>query len=129
MIPCSAVQILPILMGLTVFVIVIFIIQTGNKNKTWDTPFATWKAVVRSLGLGAFFMLLVGLLVVPSLRRRINRDHAALNQYVPLPLHAHDPLRLQCCMVAMAYPVPTTYVTMLLADFIIGSMPAAWMTR
>lgn len=76
---CS-VQLVPVLMGLTVFVIVIFVIQTGNKNKTWDTPFATWKSVVLSLGLGAFFALLFGFLIVPYLRRRIDRDHAALNQ-------------------------------------------------
>ena len=30
-------QVLPFLVGLTFFVVVTFIIQVGNKNKTWDS--------------------------------------------------------------------------------------------
>ena len=67
-------------MGLTFFVIVIFIVQTGNKNNTWENDFPTWKSVVISIAIGVFFALATAIIVIPLLRARINRDHAALQQ-------------------------------------------------
>ena len=58
-------------MALTFFVIVIFIIQTGNKNKTWPhaLPERTllWVSAVVGIGMG----LLCLCFLMPFLRKRV----------------------------------------------------------
>ena len=69
------VQVVPWLIGLTFFVIVIFVIQTGNKNKTWEPSFEVWKAILVSVGIGAFALLATHFIVMPVLTARVNRAH------------------------------------------------------
>ena len=67
---CDA-QVLPFCVALTFFVIVIFIIQTGNKNKTWPhaLPEKTllWVSAVVGAGMG----LLCLCFLMPFLRKRV----------------------------------------------------------
>lgn len=65
----------PVLIGLTFFVIVIFIIQTGNKNKTWAVTFELWKAMVVSVAIGVAAFLFAQFVVMPVLTARVNRAH------------------------------------------------------
>jgi hypothetical protein len=75
----AASQALPILiMGIT-WMIVAFIIQTGSKNKTWkeyDDSFAAWVGAVCGVGAGLFTLLLV----MPLLKRRIDRAHERMDK-------------------------------------------------
>ena len=62
-----------------VWMIVAFIIQTGSKNKTWkeyDDSFAAWVGAACGAGAG----LLTLLLVMPILKRRIDRAHERLDK-------------------------------------------------
>ncbi|KAK9815735.1 hypothetical protein WJX72_008727 [[Myrmecia] bisecta] len=53
-----ALWLLPFLLGLTFFIITVFIIQTGNKNNKWNSKVSDGKACGISLGIGAGFAIL-----------------------------------------------------------------------
>ena len=75
--PCT--QALPILIMGIVWMIVAFIIQTGSKNKTWkeyDDSFAAWVGAVCGVGAGLFTLLLI----MPLLKRRIDRAHERMDK-------------------------------------------------
>ena len=62
-------QMFPLAIGATFFVVVVFIIQTGNKNKKWHAVGdgnACWIAVLIAIGMSLFSLALL-----PSMRRRI----------------------------------------------------------
>lgn len=73
-------QVVPWLIGLTFFVIVIFVIQTGNKNKTWAVAYALWKSILISIGVAIFFFLLTQFVVMPVLTARIDRAYAQMQR-------------------------------------------------
>lgn len=81
-----AMQAIPLLVGLTFFVFVIFVIQTGNKNNTYSRKFELWKSFVVSIGIGAFFAILTAVAVLPALKGKIDRDHDMLNKCAPASL-------------------------------------------
>ena len=64
-------QVLPFCVAVTFFVIVVFIIQTGNKNKTWSPALSEgtllWVSAVIGVGMG----LLCLAFVMPFLRKRV----------------------------------------------------------
>ena len=67
-------QIVPFLIALTFFIIVLFIIQTGNKNKTWTPALsdgkACWISAIPAVALG-----IIGAAVfVPLLKKKILAD-------------------------------------------------------
>ena len=68
---------MPFLIGLTFFIVVLFIIQTGNKNKTWTPAIgdgkACWISAIPALALGIFGAAVV----VPLLRKKILAEEAA----------------------------------------------------
>jgi sodium-dependent phosphate transporter len=65
---------LPFLVGLTFFVVVIFIIQTGNKNKSWSTVVpdgkAVWISIIVAVGMGLITMFGI----MPRLKKQILKD-------------------------------------------------------
>ena len=73
-------QVVPWLIGLTFFVIVIFVIQTGNKNKTWAVAYPLWKSILISVGIAIFFFLLSQFVVMPVLTARIDRAYAKMQR-------------------------------------------------
>jgi L-cystine uptake protein TcyP (sodium:dicarboxylate symporter family) len=101
-------QIMPILIGGVVWLIVAFIIQTGSKNKTWkeyDDSFAVWVGAV--CGVGVALITLV--LIMPLLRRRINRAHERIDKCAATasvscsmlsPMHAPAALCMSSCAAA-----------------------------
>ena len=68
---------MPLLIALTFFVVVLFIIQTGNKNKTWTPALsdakACWISAIPAVALG----ILGAVLIVPLLRKKILADEQA----------------------------------------------------
>lgn len=64
-------QVLPFCVAVTFFVIVVFIIQTGNKNATWkpalSEPTLLWVSAVVGVGMG----LLCLAFLMPFLRKRV----------------------------------------------------------
>jgi sodium-dependent phosphate transporter len=82
---------LPILIMGMVWMIVAFIIQTGSKNKTWkeyNDSFAAWVGAVCGVGAGLFTLLLV----MPLLKRRIDRAHERMDK---LSAEHDNPMALQ----------------------------------
>ncbi|KAK9862117.1 hypothetical protein WJX84_008901 [Apatococcus fuscideae] len=75
-----AVMVVPWLIGLTFFVIVIFVIQTGNKNKTWAVAYPLWKSILISVGIAIFFFLLTQFVAMPVWTARINRAYAQMQR-------------------------------------------------
>eukprot|EP00898_Chlorokybus_atmophyticus_P000453 jgi/Chlat1/1408/Chrsp12S00101 len=73
-----AFYILPIFVGLTFFIVTFFIIQTGNKNATWNTPVANGKAVWISVIVAVGFAILTLVAVMPFLKRSLEREDAIL---------------------------------------------------
>ena len=67
----------PFLIALTFFIVVLFIIQTGNKNKTWTPSIndgkACWISAIPAVGLG----IIGAALIVPLLRKKILAEEAA----------------------------------------------------
>ncbi|KAL4452348.1 hypothetical protein ABPG75_008010 [Micractinium tetrahymenae] len=65
-----ALWVFPLAMWLTIFTVVFTIIQTGNKNKTWDPVSngkTTWISVVVALG----FSVLTAMVFIPFMRKRL----------------------------------------------------------
>jgi NADH:ubiquinone oxidoreductase subunit 6 (subunit J) len=73
-------QVLPFRVAVTFFVIVVFIMQTGNKNKTWtpEVPETKllWISAIIAIGSG----LLNLFVVMPFLRKRILAWEAEQNR-------------------------------------------------
>eukprot|EP00897_Mesotaenium_endlicherianum_P007314 jgi/Mesen1/6610/ME000034S06060 len=70
--------VLPVCVALTFFVVIIFTIQTGNKNKSWDevkNGTLVWIAAVVTAPLG----ILCGILLVPIMVRKIGADDEMAN--------------------------------------------------
>ena len=59
--------------------IVYFIIQTGNKNKTWEEAVPDGRAIWISIIPAVFFGLLTMLVVMPLIKRRVLSEHARLH--------------------------------------------------
>eukprot|EP00897_Mesotaenium_endlicherianum_P008176 jgi/Mesen1/7387/ME000382S06583 len=70
--------VLPICVALTFFVVIIFIIQTGNKNHSWDpvkNETLVWIAAV----VAAPIAILTAIFIVPMLVRKIEADDELAN--------------------------------------------------
>ena len=80
---CCNLQVVPYLIGLTFFVIVIFIIQTGNKNKTWEPTLVLWKSILISVGICLAAFLVSNFLLMPLWVVRIDRAHNQLQRCAP----------------------------------------------
>ncbi|KAL3158523.1 hypothetical protein ABBQ38_010750 [Trebouxia sp. C0009 RCD-2024] len=74
-----AFYVIPALVGVTFFVIVYFIIQTGNKNKTWDKAVPDGRAVWISIIPAVFFSVFTMFVIMPLIRRRVLSEHARIH--------------------------------------------------
>lgn len=72
-------QLLPIFSCLTFFVMVLFIIQTGNKQSSWDNV-SDGKAVGISAAFGVFFGLFTLFVVMPILKRWVIEEAESREQ-------------------------------------------------
>ncbi|KAK9830393.1 hypothetical protein WJX72_011509 [[Myrmecia] bisecta] len=86
-----ALWILPFLMGLTFFVVTVFVIQTGNKNGKWD-PVSDLKAVCISIGVGCGFGLLGFLATFYMKRTILHEDKMAEQRRQKALEEGHAPL-------------------------------------
>ena len=77
---CLSMQVIPALVGVTFFVIVYFIIQTGNKNKTWDKAVPDGRAVWISIIPAVFFSVFTMFVIMPLIRRRVLSEHARVHR-------------------------------------------------
>ena len=65
--------VLPILVGGTCWLVVSFIVQTGNKNGTWtktSNAFVIWIGAAVGCGVGAIFAILVMPFLVKKIRKQ-----------------------------------------------------------
>jgi sodium-dependent phosphate transporter len=74
--------VIPVLVGITFFVIVYFIIQTGNKNKTWSPVVADGKAVWIAIIPSVVMCVFTFFVLVPIMTRKIDAECAALESAV-----------------------------------------------
>lgn len=65
-----ALYVMPMAMGLTIFTVTFTIIQTGNKNKSWD-PVSNTKTSWISVLVAVGFALVSAVVFVPFMKRRI----------------------------------------------------------
>jgi len=77
-----ATYVIPMLVGVTFFVIVYFIIQTGNKNKTWTPAVpdskAVWIAIIPTVVMAIFTFFVL----TPIMTKKINAECEALESAV-----------------------------------------------
>lgn len=109
-------QVLPFCVALTFFVIVVFIIQTGNKNKTWSPALGEgtllWVSAVVGVGMG----LLCLFFLMPFLRKRVIAWEAEQNRSA-CPLFPLPPLHI--------FPAPWVHRSFCLQSYLAASM-CAW---
>ena len=74
-------QVVPLFVGLTFFIIVLFIIQTGNKNKTWTPAVGDGKAVWISVIPAVGFWVITQFLIMPYLKKVVLAEEAAEVRY------------------------------------------------
>lgn len=77
-------QVIPALVGVTFFVIVYFIIQTGNKNKTWDRAVPDGRAVWISIIPAVFFTVFSMFVIMPLIKRRVLAEYARTHGYASI---------------------------------------------
>jgi sodium-dependent phosphate transporter len=77
-----ATYVIPILVGITFFVIVFFIIQTGNKNKTWTPAVKDSKGVWIAIIPAAVMTVFTFFVLMPIMTKKINAECEALESAV-----------------------------------------------
>lgn len=75
-----ALQVLPFCVALTFFVIIVFIIQTGNKNKTWKPELPEGRLLWVSALIGGGIGVICLFTLMPYLRKRVLAWEAKQNR-------------------------------------------------
>ena len=78
-------QVLPFCVAVTFFVIIVFIIQTGNKNKTWKPELPERKLLWVSAVIGGGIGIICLFTLMPYLRKRVLAWEAEQNRQANLP--------------------------------------------
>ena len=73
-------QVLPFCVAVTFFVIIVFIIQTGNKNKTWKPELPERKLLWVSAVIGGGIGIICLFTLMPYLRKRVLAWEAEQNR-------------------------------------------------
>lgn len=86
----AVLQVLPFCVAVTFFVIVIFIIQTGNKNKSWNDEVPEVELLLISAAFGIAAGAVTMYVVMPLLQKRILDWEAFHDRRYGLCLHVFD---------------------------------------